>query len=101
MNFGSEPTMDVMRSLNALHSCQADTKWICFPEIEPTIKAANEEFDVAKRLEHLKRINRFYHENAPAIFLYEEVQVDAVKRRVQNYRPENRYIFWHDITVQG
>jgi len=101
MNFGSEPTMDVMRSLNALHSCNADTKWICFPEIEPTIKAANEEFDPAKRLDMLKKINRFYHDNAPAIFLYEDAQIDAVKKRVQNYRPENRYIFWHDISVQG
>lgn len=100
-NYGSEPTMDVMRSLNALHSCNTRTKWTCFPDIEATIKAANEEFDVDKRREMLKQINQHYHDQASAIFLYEEVQIDAVANKVKGYAPNNRIINWADMTVDG
>ncbi len=100
-NYGSEPTMDVMRSLNALHSCNTGTKWTCFPEIEPTIKAANEEFDEGKRRSMLMEINKYYHDHASAIFLYEEVQIDAVSNRVNGYAPNNRIINWSDISIDG
>jgi len=100
-NYGSEPTMDVMRSINALHSCNTGTKWTCFPEIQATIKAANEEFDENKRRDMLKQINKYYHDNASAIFLYEEVQIDAVSNKVQGYAPNNRIINWSDISVEG
>ena len=100
-NMGSEPTMDIMRSLNALHSCNSFTKWICFPEIEPTIAAANQEFDPAKRSIMLRKIAQYYHDNVPGIFLHEEVQVDGVKNRVKNYNPVNRVINWHEITIDG
>lgn len=100
-NYGSEPTMDVMRSINALHSCNTGTKWTCFPEIEPTIKAANEEFDEVKRRNMLKEINKHYHDQASAIFLYEEVQIDAVSNKVKGYAPTNRVINWHDLTIDG
>ncbi|MBM3504543.1 MAG: hypothetical protein FJX65_11780 [Alphaproteobacteria bacterium] len=99
-NFGSEPTMDIMRSINALHSCNARTKWICFQDIEPTIKAVNEEFDPAKRKQLLLQVARYYRENAPAIFLHEEVQVDAVSNKVRGYNPVNRLVNWHEIDLQ-
>ena len=98
-NMGSEPTMDIMRSLNALHSCNTGTKWICFPDIEPTIAAANQEFDKAKRDKLLAEIAQYYHDNAPGIFLHEEVQVDAVKNSVQNFNPVNRVINWHEVNL--
>jgi len=100
-NYGSEPTMNVMRSLNALHSCNTRTKWTCFPDIEATIKAANQEFDVDKRREMLKQINQHYHDQASAIFLYEEVQIDAVANKVKGYAPNDRIINWADMTVDG
>ena len=100
-NCGSEATMDVMLSINALHSCNTRTKWTCFLEIEATIKAANEEFDVEKRREMLKKINQHYHDQVSAIFLYEEVQIDAVCNKVKGYAPNNRMINWADLTADG
>lgn len=99
-DMGSFPTMDMMRSINALHSCNARTKWICFQDIEPTIKAVNEEFDPAKRKQLLLQVARYYRENAPAIFLHEEVQVDAVSNKVRGYNPVNRLVNWHEIDLQ-
>jgi ABC-type transport system substrate-binding protein len=97
--FNSTPTMDIMRSINAQHSCKSFTKWICFPEIEETIAAANSEFDPAKRRELLAKIAAFYHDQVPGIFLHEPVLVDAVKNRVKNYNPVNYVINWHEVTM--
>ena len=49
----------------------------------------------------LKQINKHYHDNASAIFLYEEVQIDAVSNKVSGYAPLNRVINWHDLTIGG
>jgi peptide/nickel transport system substrate-binding protein len=97
--FNSTPTMDIMRSINAQHSCKSFTKWICFPEIEETIAAANSEFDPAKRRELLAKIAAFYHDQVPGIYLHEPVLVDAVKNRVKNYNPVNYVINWHEVTM--
>jgi peptide/nickel transport system substrate-binding protein len=97
--FNSGPTMDIMRSINAQHSCNSFTKWICFPEIEESIAAANSEFDVAKRNKLLAKIAEFYHEQAPGVYLHEPVLIDGVKNRVKNYDPVNYAINWHEITM--
>lgn len=98
--FNSMPTMDIMRSINSQHSCKSLTKWICFPDIEPAIAAANSEFDPAKRGRLLREIALFYHEHAPGIYLHEPVLVDGVKARVRNYKPVNYVINWHEIAMQ-
>ena len=100
-NYGSEPTMDIMRSINGLHSCNSFPKWTCFPEIQPAIKAANEEFDPKKRAVHLRKIAQFYHDQAASIFLFDSVDLDGVKNWVKDYRPKNRLINWHEVRLEG
>ena len=98
-NYGSEPTMDIMRSINGLHSCNSPMKWTCFPEIEDTITAANQEFDTTKRAAHLRKIAQYYHDNAASLFLFDSVDMDAVKSYVKDYRPVNRVINWNEVRV--
>lgn len=98
-NYGSEPTMDIMRSINGLHSCRSPMKWTCFPDIEDTITAANTEFDPAKRAAHLRAIAQYYHDQAASLFLFDSVDMDAVKNYVKNYQPVNRLINWHEVSV--
>ena len=98
-NYGSNPAMDMMRPINAFHSCRNMRKWTCFPEIQPDIDAANAEFDVAKRNALLRKIALYYHEQAPDIFLFEAFQLDAVRSRVQNFRNDNWRVNWADISV--
>ena len=98
-NFGAAPSGDMMRPINSFHSCGAPRKWTCFPEIEATIKMVNEEFDPAKRAAGLREVALYYHENAPAVWLFEQVELDAVSPRVQNYRNENWIISWTDMEL--
>jgi len=100
-NYGSEPTMDIMRSINGLHSCKSFMKWTCFPDLQPTIDAANQEFDPVKRRVLLKKIAQTYHDEAASIFLYDSVDLDAVKSYVKDYKPVNRLINWKDVRLEG
>ncbi|MDA0367171.1 MAG: ABC transporter substrate-binding protein [Proteobacteria bacterium] len=100
-NYGSEPTMDIMRSINGLHSCNSPMKWTCFPDLQPTIDAANQEFDPAKRRVLLKKIAQTYHDQAASMFLFDSVDLDAVKSYVKDYKPVNRLINWKDVTLDG
>ena len=100
-NYGSEPTMDIMRSINGLHSCNSFTKWTCIPDLQPTIDAANSEFDPAKRRVLLKKIAQTYHDEAASLFLFDSVDLDAVKSYVKDYKPVNRLINWKDVRLEG
>ncbi len=99
MNYGSNPSNDVMRSLNAFHSCTSRAKWTCLPDAEDAIKGANTEFDPAKRAAHLRKIAQVYHDEAPVIFLYEQFELDATSKKVKNFRNENWRINWQDIEM--
>jgi len=88
-NFGGQPSNDMMRGINSFHSCLFPRKWTCFPEIEPVIAMVNAEFDEKKRDAGLRQIAQYYHENAPGIWLEEQIEIDAVSAKVRNYRNVN------------
>ncbi|MEQ8249109.1 MAG: ABC transporter substrate-binding protein [Alphaproteobacteria bacterium] len=100
-DMGSFPTMDMMRSINALHSCNTQSKWTCFPEIEPTIAAANQEFNQSKRDALLAKVAQFYHDQATSIYLHEQYQLEGMDAAVQNWNPNNWVINWHEVEFQG
>lgn len=98
-NFGAQPSGDMMRSLNSFHSCSFPRKWTCFPEIEPTIAAVNAEFDEKKRDEGLGKIAQYYHENAPAVWMEEQIELDGVSDKLRNYRNVNWVIGYTDMEL--
>ncbi len=100
MNYGSNPSIDMMRSINAFHSCAAKQGWTCIPEAEEAIAGANTEFDPVKRAAHLRKIAQLYHDAAPHIFLYEQFELDATSSRVHNFRNDNWRIYWADIELR-
>jgi peptide/nickel transport system substrate-binding protein len=99
MNYGSNPSIDMMRSINAFHSCEARQKWTCIPAAEAAIKGANSEFDPKKRAQYLREIAQIYHEEAPQIFLYEQFELDATSSKVSGFKNENWRINWADIAL--
>ena len=100
-NYGSAPSIDMMRPVNTYHSCKFPRGWTCFQEIEPTIEAVNTEFDPKKRAEGLRKISQYYHETAPALWLYDAFELDAIAKRVKSYKNENWRLNWADIELQG
>ena len=98
-NYGANPSNDMMRSINAVHSCTARQKWACLPDAEDAITAVNGEFDPKKRAEGLRKIAQIYHDQAPVVWLYEQYELDALSPKVKGYKNENWRINWADIEV--
>lgn len=84
VDWQSWPIIDVTRAILA-HSCQRPTPWYCDPAIMPVLLAARTEFDEAKALALRRQLARHYHDQAPALFLYESPAFVGVSARVKNY----------------
>jgi peptide/nickel transport system substrate-binding protein len=96
----SFPTGDVMRPF-ATDSCAFFGAFICDKDIQPTIDAANTEFDPAKRAELVRKVVKHYHDEALISYMYERTVIDGLASNVKNYRLFNRAINWHEIELGG
>lgn len=84
VDWPSWPTIDLTRSVLA-HSCLRPVPWYCDQEATKRLIAARTTWDEAKSLTLKQDLSRFYHEQAPAIFLYETVNFVALSRRVRGF----------------
>ncbi len=85
VDWQSWPTLDVTRSVLA-HSCQRLKPWYCDQTIMPVLVAARTEFDEAKALALRHQLAQHYHDQAPALFMYEAPSFTGVSARVKNYK---------------
>lgn len=100
MSFATEPSVTALRPLR-VWSCLWLSPWYCNRDLQPRIDAAMREFDDAKRLAEVQDIMRIYHDEAPAIFLYDVVRFGALTQRVENFKEENGFINFHEITLKN
>lgn len=98
MQYEGYPTADAMRAMNT-HSCIFFNPWTCDKRIQPTITAANQEFDPGKRGDLVAKVMQFYHDEATALYLYDRVQIDGLAANVRNYQVVDRTINWHEIEL--
>lgn len=99
MAFDSKPSLDGQRSVS-MHSCLRAVPWHCDKALMPLIEAARTEFDPQHRRQLLQQIMSAYHDDPPAIYLFESVYLDGLHRRVTHYRPENGIINYHEIDLE-
>ncbi|MBL8644203.1 MAG: ABC transporter substrate-binding protein [Rhodospirillaceae bacterium] len=98
MMYGSIPYMDALASLR-LHSCLWQTPWNCTPAFAERITKAYAAFDMAEREKLTRDLVRDIRDDAPALWLYEDVTMDGVAARVKNYRPVFSHIAYEDLEL--
>lgn len=98
MNYGAERTNDALRPLR-LHSCINRNPWYCDETVSQMIDAAMMESDIDKRSALTRDIMRYYHEQAPAIWMHEGVQFSGLGPRVKNYREDYAVIAYDEIEL--
>lgn len=86
MMYGSIPYMDALAALR-LHSCLWQTPWNCTPAFARRIQQASTTFDLAERERLTRALVRDIRDDAPALWLYDDVTFDGVAARVRHYRP--------------
>jgi len=98
--WGATPTLDAVRAI-ALHSCQKPAPWYCDKRITPTIEAAVTEWDNERAIALRQQIMKFYHDEAPSIFLYESVGFSGLHKRVRGFRYTYGKINYHEISLKN
>ncbi|MCB2108976.1 MAG: ABC transporter substrate-binding protein [Rhodobacteraceae bacterium] len=92
------PTGDTLRPFR-LHSCSWRHAWFCDSTIQPVIEEAKATFDPAKRVELVHQVLRFYHDNAAAIVLFEQLGLDGVSPKLSGYDQANGIIPYQNLVV--
>jgi peptide/nickel transport system substrate-binding protein len=98
MTFDSKPYLDGQRAIS-MHSCLRAVPWHCDRQLLPQIEAVQTEFDPERREALLKQIMRAYHDDPPALYLFEAIYIDGVGARVRNYQPVNGIINYDEIQL--
>ncbi|MBM3504309.1 MAG: ABC transporter substrate-binding protein [Alphaproteobacteria bacterium] len=92
------PTLDLMRGYSS-DSCSFFGKYQCDERIQPTINAANVEFDPKKRMELMRAALKHYRDEALFMYMFERFQIDGLARNVRNYKLHNRTVNWHALEL--
>lgn len=95
----SSPSADVMRGL-ANHSCLRASSPYCDKSTIPLLKEALQEADPSKALALRHQLARHYHDQAPAIFLFETVMFAGLSDRVTGFHMDGLFLAYHDLGVK-
>lgn len=98
MMYGSIPYMDALAALR-LHSCLWQTPWNCTPAYAERITQAYAAFDPAERERLTRDLVRDIRDDAPALWLYDDITFDGVASRVKNYNPVFSTINYQEIEL--
>ncbi len=99
MTFDAKPYLDGQRAVS-MHSCLRTVPWHCDQAMLPLIEAAQTEFDANRRKQILQDIMQAFHDDPPALYLFEAIYLDGVSGRVQRYEPTNGLINYHEIALR-
>ncbi len=98
LQWGSYPTLDAIH-MTSMNSCRKKEPWYCNQEIQPTIEAAWLETDPAKALELRHKIMTFYHDDAPGLFLYENVGFLGLSPRTKGYDSYFGFVPFENVRI--
>jgi peptide/nickel transport system substrate-binding protein len=84
LQWGAYPSMDAIQ-MSVISSCRKTNPWYCDRTIQPVIDAAWVETDPARALALRRQVMRYYHEQAPSLFMFDNVAFLALSPRTTGY----------------
>lgn len=94
------PPLDVIRAIG-IHSCAAKAPWYCDPAATPLIDRALAEWNPDTALALRQQLGRRYHDEAAALFLYEQVFFAGTAPGVTGYEDAFGLVSYDTIAVAG
>lgn len=98
LQWGSYPIVDVIQTTN-INSCRKRQPWYCDHSIQPTIDAAWSEMNQESALTLRHQIMQHYHDQAPSIFLYENIAFVGLSPRTKGFDQTFGFIHFEDIQL--
>ncbi|MBM3504476.1 MAG: ABC transporter substrate-binding protein [Alphaproteobacteria bacterium] len=82
------------------HWCDRKPTWYCNESLRPRVEAARNEFETDKRGKMIQELMKLSAEDAPVIFLVNQIEVVALHRDVQNFQMLYRYINYGEVNLK-
>lgn len=91
--------LDALSIMMRGNSCLWPNGWHCDPAIMPTIKQAMAETSLDRRTALTREIMAYSHDTAIGLFLYENLILTAVGRKVAGYESRGPFILYENVQV--
>jgi ABC-type transport system substrate-binding protein len=78
------PVGDMLRGVE-MHSCAHNVAWTCDKAIMPLIERIKGERDEQKNAALRRELMAYYHDQVPAIFVYESVTFSGARKNVRGF----------------
>lgn len=98
LQWGSYPTLDSVQ-MTMMNSCRKTNPWFCDTTIQPDIEAAWVEAEPTRALDLRHKIMRHYHDQAPGLFLHENVNLIAQSPRTTGYESVFGFVDFDNIRI--
>ncbi|MCB2108807.1 MAG: ABC transporter substrate-binding protein [Rhodobacteraceae bacterium] len=98
LQWGAYPTLDSIQMTN-LSSCRKTVPWYCDQAIQPVIEEAWLETDPDKALALRRQVMRYYHDQAPGLFLFEGVAFIGLSARTRGFDSVFGIVAYDQITL--
>jgi len=98
LTLGVAPEIDTIRMM-LFQSCRKNPAYYCNRDLMPLVEAADSEFDPAKREKILHELMAKMQADAPAIFLFEQQDLNAYGKRIRGFKNVNRVFNYHEMTL--
>ena len=100
LSWNAGPYNDIQRPLENFSCLKRPKPFFCDPELAKAITAAGSELDPLKRLAMLKSLAAAHQQAAPALFLFEQIDLIGTGPRVQGPVPvANRVPVYEAVTL--
>ncbi|MSO66013.1 MAG: ABC transporter substrate-binding protein [Alphaproteobacteria bacterium] len=83
------------------HWCDRKPTWYCNESLRPKVEAARLEFDPDKRRKMVEELMKLSAEDAPVLFIINQIEVVALHKDVQNFKMSYRYINYGDLSLKN
>ncbi|MBT5240457.1 MAG: ABC transporter substrate-binding protein [Rhodospirillaceae bacterium] len=99
MSMDTMPSLDALRPFR-LHSCLWSSPWHCNSEDTPLIKAAMAEGDLGRREAMVRSLLRRYHDDPPALYMFQMVGFTGLAPRVKNFSSDYGVYNFHAMDLE-
>ena len=98
LSWNTAPVLDAQRPME-LFSCDKQPAFFCNQDIMPVLTSAASELDPSKRKELLQQAAKIDHDNPPALYLVQQVDINGISQMLHGFDNQNRIFPYDQMTV--
>jgi peptide/nickel transport system substrate-binding protein len=98
--YGSEPNLDGLRGMRQF-SCLNPAPWYCDRALQAEVDTALAATDLGTREQLTRAVMRRYREEAPSLYLYEQLRLFGLGPRVKEFAVSGPRLRFDKISLKG